>query len=156
MTAPQQKYLFDIPTSGKIAEAVRAIIIAVKRDNVVTNAQLGALFGVSSDTVQRLEDMETKKVPASFITSIGAAFGEQYIQPYMALFGCRAVPQHCVEVINAVPAVTAFAAKLAAASINGGARINHHALADIMPSLRDVDAIVSSLRAMASDMGIAA
>ncbi|MFN3424870.1 MAG: hypothetical protein ACK40C_09225 [Novosphingobium meiothermophilum] len=153
---PQQKYLFDVPPAGKIAEAARAIILAVKRDHVVTNAQIGALFDASADTVQRLEDMETKKVPASFITAIGAAFGEQYIQPYMALFGCRAVPQHCAEVINAVPAVTAFAAKLAAASINGGSRINHQALADIMPSLRDVDAIVSSLRAMASDLGIAA
>lgn len=154
--AHQQKYLFDIPTSGKIAEAARAIILAVKRDHVVTNAQIGALFDSSADTVQRLEDMQTKKVPASFITAIGAAFGEQYIQPYMALFGCRAVPQHCEEVINAVPAVTAFAAKLAAASINGGAKINHQALADIMPSLRDVDAIVSSLRAMAAAQGITA
>lgn len=152
----KQKYLFDIPTSGKIAEAVRGIILAVKRDHVVTNAQIGALFGVSGDTVQRLEEMETKKVPASFITAIGAAFGEQYIQPYMALFGCRAVPQHCEEVINAVPAATAFAAKLAAASINGGAKINHQALTDLMPNLRDVDAIVSSLRAMAADLGIAA
>lgn len=154
--AHQQKYLFDIPTSGKIAEAARAIILSVKRDHVVTNAQIGALFDSSGDTVQRLEDMQTKKVPASFITAIGAAFGEQYIQPYMALFGCRAVPQHCEEVINAVPAVAQFMAKLASASINGGAKINHQALADIMPSLRDVDAIVSSLRAMAAAQGITA
>ena len=64
MASAKQKYLFDIPSSSKIAEAARSIILSVKRDHVVTNAQIGALFDASADTVQRLEDMETKKVPA--------------------------------------------------------------------------------------------
>lgn len=43
---PQQKYLFDVPPAGKIAEAARSIILAVKRD---VDAIVSSLRAMASD-----------------------------------------------------------------------------------------------------------
>lgn len=153
---PTQNRLFDVPTGGEIAAVVREIILAVKTDRGVSTKDLARLFGVSKDTVERLEDMTTEKVPASVITAIGAKFGEAYIQPYFALFGCKAIKLHCQEAVNALPALTSLSAKIAAAMIGGKADLDHIALADMLGELRDVDAVVSKLRARASDLGMAA
>ena len=152
----KQNYSFDLPDAGKIAAAVREIIVAVKRDNIISNAQLADKFGVSKDTVDRLETMQTQKVPASIVYVIGRDFGEQYIQPYMELFGCRAVKQAQSEIIDALPTATTFAAKLARAAAGGRSDIDHNALADMMPTIRAIDALTSKLRARATELGIAA
>ena len=156
MIAPQIR-LFDAPSAGKIAEVVADIIEAVKRDHKpLNNAQLGAkIGGVSQDTIDRLDGGETAKVPASIIAGIAARYGFTYVQPYLELFGCRAIPLACDEAINALPAATTFAAKLAEA-VNGRAEMSHQALADIMPTVRAVEAVTAMLRARASAMGIAA
>lgn len=151
-----QKSLLDCPTAGKIAEVVADIIAAVKRDHPGTgNAQLAVKLSVSKDTIDRLEDLTTGKVPASVISGISAKYGVAYIQPYMQLFGCKAVPVHQEEAINALPALAALLHKLAANARDGGG-LDHQGLAAILPELREADGIISALRARASDLGLAA
>lgn len=152
----KQNYTFGLPEAGKIAVAVRDIIKSVKADHVVSNTQLGDLFGVSKDTVDRLEVMTTQKIPASVIYMIGENYGAEYIQPYMDLFGCRAVKKVQSEIVDALPTATMFAAKLAAAVGPGRTEIDHNAIADIMPTLRAIEALTSKLRAKAVEFGIAA
>lgn len=151
----RQNRLFDVPDQAEIQKAARDIILSVKLDTGVTNKDLARLLGVNVDTVDRLECMETNKVPASLISTVAAKFGGQYIQPYMALFGHKAVPASCDEAVNALPAVTALAAKIASFA-KDGVGFNHQALAAMASDLRDVDGIVSALRARAATMGIAA
>lgn len=150
-----QNSLFDAPSAGKIAEVVRDIIRAVKLDNgPLNNAQLGVVIGgVSSDTIDRLEGGMTAKVPASVISGIAAKFGPQYVQPYFELFGCRAVPIAAIDIVEALPAVTALAAKLAAIAADG---INHRTIATFLPELRAADAAITGLRAAGAKMGLAA
>lgn len=153
----KQISLIDAPSAGKIAEVVAKIIEAVKRDHrPLNNKQLGVkIGGVSADTIDRLEGGETHKVPASVISGIGAKYGFVYVQPYLELFGCRAIPLVCDEAINALPAATMFAAKLAEAA-NGRTQMSRQALADMMPTVRAVETVTAMLRARASAMGIAA
>ncbi len=151
-----QKYLFSAPTSAEIQKVARQIILAVKAGEGATNMQLAALIGADdAGTIQRLEEMRTAKVPASLFTAIGAQYGDTYIQPYMGLMGLKAVPQTCTDAINALPAVTALAAKLALAA-NGKTGPDHVALGGMLQELRDVDAVISHLRARAADMGMSA
>jgi hypothetical protein len=151
----RQNSLFDAPSAGKIAEVVRDIVRAVKADHApLNNSQLGvAIGGVSADTIDRLEGGMTAKVPASVISGIAARFGSQYVQPYFELFGCRAVPMASVELVEALPAVTALAAKMAAVAAEG---LNHKTVATFLKELRDADAAIAGLRASASNWGLAA
>jgi len=148
-----QKYLFPAPTWTEIAAAAKASIRAVKNDFPgVEDIHLAALIGAdSAKTIARLEAMETKKVPASLFAAIGRVYGEQYVKAYRDLM----TSPEGREAVNALPAVTALAAKLAAAARDGGA-IDHQALAGMLHELRDVDAVVAKLRARASELGLAA
>lgn len=47
-------------------------------------------------------------------------------------------------------------AKLARAAAGGRSDIDHNALADMMPTIRAIDALTSKLRALATELGIAA
>ncbi|NML93778.1 hypothetical protein [Novosphingobium olei] len=151
-----QNSLFGVPETAEIQKAARSIILAVKRDEGVTSKDLARLLDVTVDTVERLEGMETKKVPASLISSVAAKFGGEYIQPYMALFGHKAIRAQCEEAVNILPALTALVAKIAAAAPGGGAQLNHQTMAAIATELREVDGIVTALRARAADMGVVA
>jgi hypothetical protein len=151
-----QNCFLDAPDIAKIQQAARDIILAVKRDKGLTEGDLARLLDVDRDTVRRLENLETKKVPASLISTIGAVYGGSYIEPYMRLFGHKAVPASCEEAVNILPALTALAAKVAAAAKDGRVGLNHQALAGMMLELCEVDGIVTKLRARASGMGIAA
>ncbi len=73
----------------------------------------------------------------------------------MDLMGLKAVPRHREQAINALPALTALTAKLAAA-IGNGSGITHQTLGGMLAELREADGIISTLRAQASDMGFAA
>jgi hypothetical protein len=154
----RQNYLFPVPGWTEIAKAARSSIRAVKADHPdVENIHLAALIDAdSAKTIERLERMETKKVPASLFTAIGAAFGAQYVQPYMELFGCKAVPLHCQEAVNALPALTALTAKMAAALTEGRAELDHIALGGMLHELREVDGVVSKLRSRALELGMSA
>lgn len=153
----RQKNLFDAPTTGEIAKVCAQIIRAVKADNPdVSNAILAKAIGAKDvGVVERLENAETQKVPASLISTIGSTYGPEYIQPYMALMGLKAAHAGVRDAVNALPAVTALAAKLALYAKDGAA-IDHVALAGMLHELRDVDAVVSRLRNRASDLGMAA
>lgn len=156
MACLPQKYLFDAPTTGEIAKVCAQIIRSVKADNPgLTNAMIAKAIGSKDEgVVTRLENAETQKVPASLISAIGHEFGAQYIQPYMALMGLKAVPASVQVAVNALAAVTALAAKLAATARGG--EFDHQAIGGMLSELRDVDAAVSSLRARASELGMAA
>lgn len=149
----QQKYLFPAPTWTEIAKAAREAIRAVKADFPdVEDIHLAALIGADSTTpIKKLEKMETQKVPASLFAGIGRVYGEQYVKTYRDLM----MPCRNEEAINALPAITALAAKLAA-SAREGRDIDHQALGTMLTELRDVDAVVSRLRAKASEWGMTA
>lgn len=153
----RQKYLFPIPSAGEIAEVAAQTIRAVKADFPdVTNQLLAAMIGAKeSGAIERLENKETKKVPASLFSAIAARYGEKYIQNYMQLVGLKAVPSHCDEAVNALPALAALVSKLACAASDGKG-INHTALAGMLTELRAADGVISTLRARASDLGMAA
>lgn len=153
-----QKYLFPIPDAGEIALTAKQIICAIKADHPdVSDEYLAKLIGgKDKGSIERLERLETKKVPATVFSNLAAKYGTEYIQPYMSLFGHKAVPQHCEEAVNALPALTSLAAKIAASLTDGRTEINHQALAGMLHELRDVDAVVVNLRARASELGLAA
>lgn len=150
-----QKYLFPAPTWTEIAEAAKQAIRAVKADHpAVTDIQLAALIDAeSAKTIERLERMETKKVPASLFAAIGRVFGEQYITAYLDLMGHNAP---CREAVNILPDLAALTSKVAHALAGGKSKIDHQALAGMLHELRAVDAAVSGLRSRASAMGLAA
>lgn len=153
----RQKYLFPVPTAGEIAKAASQAIYAVKADHGVTDIQMAALIDAKDiGVIARLEKQETKKVPASLFSAIAAAYGPEYVKAYTDLMGVDAVPKHCEEAINALPKVTALAAKLAAAMTNGREKLDHVALAGMLADLRAVDGVVSALRSRAHEMGLAA
>ena len=156
-TDDRQKNMFDMPSSGKIADVAARIIRAVKADHPeVSNKTLARLIDANdADVITRLENAETKKVPASLIIAIGGKYGDEYIQPYLDLMGLKAVKSHREEAVNALPALTALAAKLAA-NVRDGGGLDHNGIAAILPELREVDGIISSLRARAADLGMAA
>ena len=143
------------PTSQEIADVAADIVRAVRNDFSLTEGQLADKLEVSPNTIGNLQDKATQKVPAGVIASIGALYGAQYIQPYMALFGCKAVNLHREEAINALPALTALVAKVAANIRDGGA-LDHQALAAMLPELREADGVIATLRARASDLGLPA
>lgn len=146
-----QKYLFSAPTWTEIAKAAREAIRAVKADfPEVEDIDIAKLIGADSITpVRKLEKMETQKVPASLFAAIGRIYGEQYVKSYRDLM----MPRSNDEAVNALPAVTALAAKLAAHARDGG-DIDHQALAAMLTELREVDSVVSKLRARASELGM--
>ena len=152
-SSQSQKYLFDVPTNGRIAQVCAQIIRAVKADKPgLTNAALAVAIGAKDKgVVDRLENAETDKVPASLITTIGAAFGSAYIQPYMELMGLTAVPKRCEEAVQALPSLTALVAKIAAAAGNGEG-ISHVALGRMLPELRAAEGVIAALRAKAGEM----
>lgn len=151
----RQKYLFDAPTSTQIAEAAKQAIRAVKADHPqVQDIHLAALIDAdSAKTIERLEKMETKKVPASLFAAIGRVYGEQYISAYLALMGRS---PKCEEAANLLPDLASLTAKVAAALNNGRSEIPHQALGGMLGELRAVDAAIASLRARASALGMAA
>jgi hypothetical protein len=155
--ANPEKYLFEMPSGSKIADVVASIIRAVKADRPeVTNKSLAYLIDAhDADVISRLENAETKKVPASLIVAIGGQYGDKYIQPYLDLMGLKAVKSHHEDAINALPALTALAAKIAA-NIRDGGGLDHQGLAAILPELREADGVISTLRARASEMGMSA
>ena len=148
-----QKNLFHAPEWTEIAKAAREAIRAVKADfPEVEDIHLAALIHADcAKTIERLERMETKKVPASLFAGIGRVYGAQYIKTYRDLM----MAPESREAINALPAITALAAKLAAAVQSGGG-VNHTALPGMMSDLRQVAGIVAALQTRASDLGIAA
>lgn len=143
------------PTSQEIADVVSDIIRAVRGDFNLTEGQMAEKLDVSANTIGNLQDKTTQKVPAGVIAAIGALYGAQYIQPYMGLFGCKAVNLQREEAINALPALTALTAKIAAHARDGG-QIDHQALAAMLPELREVDGVITTLRARASELGLGA
>lgn len=157
MDNSRRNTLFDAPTAQEIAAVVADIVRAVKADFRLTNMALAAALKLDSpNSVKNLEEEKIAKVPASLISNIRCEYGIEYIQPYMALFGCRAVPMHCEEAVDALPALTALAAKMAASIHNGRHEIDHTALAAMLPELRKVDGVISALRARAGDLGMIA
>lgn len=148
--------LFSAPTAEEIGKVTASIIRAVKTDRDLSNMQVAAALGVDTDTIRNLEDRKTKKVPAAVISGIGAVYGVEYVQPYMALFDCKAVKLCCEEAVNALPALTGLVAKMACALNNGRTQIDHISLAGMLTELREVDAVVATLRARASEMGLPA
>ncbi len=151
-----QKYLFPIPTAGEIALAAKTTIEAVRADKGLGDKEFANLIGQKDEgVIERLVRLETKKVPASLFSAVAAAYGDSYIQGYMQLMGLKAVPRNQEQAINALPALTALAAKLAAAATATGG-INHQSLAGMLSELRDADGVISTLRARAADLGMAA
>lgn len=149
-----QKCLFDAPSPGKIAETVADIIQAVKSDNrPLNNAQLAVKIGVSKDTIDRLEGGETAKVPASVISGIAAKYGLAHVQPYMRLFGCRAIPLEAAVVADALGPIAALTSALANI---GPAGLNYATIATILKELRGADDAIAGLRAAALGWGLAA
>lgn len=149
----RQKYLFPAPTWTEIAKAAREAIRAVKADYpLVEDIHLAALIDAgSAKTITRLERMETRKVPASLFTAIAHTYGEQYVRAYRELLS----PPESRQAINALPAICALSAKLAAAAREGGA-IDHQSLAKMQHELREAEAVIASLRARSTELGIAA
>lgn len=150
-----QKYLFPAPTATQIAEAAKQAIRAVKADHpAVEDIHIAALIGAdSAKTIERLERMETKKVPASLFAALGATFGEQYVTAYLDLMGHD---RPCAEAVNILPDLATLTSKVANALAGGKAKIDHQALAGMLHELRAVDAAVSGLRSRASSLGLAA
>src|SRR5690242_14019581 len=126
-----QIYLFPAPEWTEIAEAAKQAIRAVKADfPSVTDIQLAALIdATSAKTIERLEKMETKKVPASLFTAIGKVYGKQYITRYLDLMEMEGP---CEEAVNILPALTALAAKVAEAMATGRKTIDHRSLAGML------------------------
>jgi len=147
-----QKYLFPAPTWTEIAKAAREAIRAVKADfPAVEDIHLAALIDAKdAKTIDRLERMETKKVPASLFAGISRTYGEQYVRAYRELM----MQPTTREAINALPSVTALAAKLAASAKAGGG-VDHNALAGMQAELREVEAVVAFLRSKSTQHGIA-
>lgn len=151
----RQKNLFPFPSRTEISKAATLAITALRADHPeVDDEVLANLIGSKcAKTVARIVKGETDKVPATLFAVIGRKFGRQYISYYLDLIE---IPQACNEAVNALPALTSLTAKVAAAMTEGRKNINHQALAGMLSELRDVDAVVSQLRARASDLGMAA
>ena len=153
MAEPQNR-LFDCPSAGRIAEVVAGIIHSIKADHRPLNsAQLATKIGVSKDTIDRLEGGETAKVPASVISGIAAQYGLAYVQPYMRLFGCRAIPLESGAAVDALAPIAALTSALAGIASQG---LNHVTVGTIMKELRAADDAIAGLRAAALDWGLAA
>jgi hypothetical protein len=156
MVAEPQKYLFCCPDAGEIAQAAAQAIRGVKADFPVTNMQLAALMGSKdADVIERLENRETKKVPASLFVAISNAFGEQYIKDYMDLMGLRAMPKHVDDIMKAMPALASLVAKMTALAA-AGKSLNHTNFAPLAGDVRAADGALAQLRSMMADMGLAA
>lgn len=147
----RQKYLFPAPDWTEIAKAAREAIRAVKADfPEVKDIHLAALIDAdSAKTIHRLEDMETRKVPASLFTAIANTYGKQYVRAYDALLS----PAESRTAINALPAICAIAAKLATTAHAGV--VDHISLAGMQQELREAEAVIAALRARSSELGVA-
>lgn len=116
----------------------------------VDEIDIAKLIGAESTTpVKKLLKMETQKVPASLFAGISRKYGEQYVRAYRELM----MQPTTREAINALPSVTALAAKLAASAKTGGG-VDHQALAGMQAELREVEAVVSALRARSTELGV--
>lgn len=145
-----------MPNQQEIVDVTASILRAVMGAKDLSPVEVAAKLKLDDcRVIKSLLEKKTAKPPAHIIAQIGATWGQEFIQPYAALFGCKVVPLHCDEVVNALPAITALAAKMASL-IGDGRGINHQTLGGMLHELREVDGIVSALRAKASDLGMAA
>lgn len=126
-----------LPTQKALRAAVATIIRRVQADHDLTDTDFADAIGCSVGTVRNARN-EQADLNSLTMARIGAVYGQEYVDPYAALYGARNVPLEARDT-DALPSLSASVHKLAVAqspSSPGGQAITHTELLDLMPDLR--------------------
>lgn len=106
MAEPRQRVLFNtLPTRKVLRAAVATIVRSIQLEEELSDEEFGRRIGVSATTVRNARN-EDADLNALAIASIGAAFGEDKLQPYADLFNGQIMPRHLAS-CDPVPALAA-------------------------------------------------
>jgi DNA-binding XRE family transcriptional regulator len=124
----KQRVLFDsLPTRKVLRTAIATIIRAIQLEAELSDEEMGRRIGVSATTVRNARN-EDADLNALAIASIGAAFGEDKLQPYADLFNGQIMPRRLAS-CDPVPALASAITALSTAK-------TPKERADCLPKLR--------------------
>lgn len=148
MTDPHNNVLLPIPlpTQSSLRNAVARIIGSIQRDHDLTDEELADELHISAGTVANARNKKAD-LNAATIAKIGHRFGVEVLDPYAALYGARNVPIEASGV-DALPSLSGSVHRLAVAqspASDGGVRITHNELLEMLHELRAAQAAINSL-----------
>lgn len=133
-------------------KAVADILLNVQKEHDVTLLEISECIDVSLGTVSNAANRKTDLSP-TFLTRIGECFGPNALDPYLALFGARAVPIDAKAKRDILPVMTRAQLRIVEArdpASPGGPRETIQERAAFLPELvrlqSDLEAEICDIR----------
>lgn len=135
-----------LPTQSSLRRAVAEIIRGVQLDHELTDEEMADQIGVSAGTISNARN-EKSDLNAATIARIGHRYSAERLDPYAKLYGARHVPLDA-EDTDALPSLAGSVHRLAVAqspNSEGGTRLTHTELLEMLPELRAAQRAINAL-----------
>ena len=152
MTATNVLRVNKVEEEAAYREAVAEILRRIQAEHRVTLLEIAEKIDVSLGTISNAANKKTD-LCATYLNRLGKVFGGHNLDPYAALNGCRLVPLHPDDSVDALPSTTAAIHKLALArspKSDGGDRITHRELLEMEGEIDEALKALTSLKVKCS------
>lgn len=137
-------------------DAVAEIILDIQRETGNTHILIAEAIDVSLGTISNAANKKSDLNPI-YLKRLGEVYGPHFLDPYLALFGARAVPLHRDNVRDILPLLTRASLRVAEArdpKSPGGERELHTEqlgyLGDLKTAQRELEALICRIEELAA------